>query len=230
MIDKLTDRLKKIKLPLIKRIWDSDILLAIVINFIFLSAILLFCDVKYEVSDDFIMSAIMSGAYGSAPNPHMIFSSILWGYLLLPFYYIFPVISWYLVFQLLLCFVSFTLVSYMVLKKLDRMMACMLITMLLTFFGDDVYILVQFTKTAMLAVMGGGIVFAWALFNEKSKTVKTISALVCLAGTLIRFSVVYIAGGFLLFILLVEFVKIILSKSDSVKKKRKLCLYYFLVY
>lgn len=194
-------------IPILQKIWKSDICLAILINVLFLSSILLFCDIKYEVSDDFVMAAIMSGAYGDAPNPHLIFINILWGYLMLPFYYLFPNISWYLIFQLGLILISLVVVSYMLLKKLNKPVAFLLIIILLTFFADDAYILIQFTKTAMLAVMGGGIVFAWSLFGERNWKLKILSAIICLAGTLIRFNIIYIAGGFLLFILIVEFGK-----------------------
>lgn len=201
------DKLNKItEKNCIKKVWKSEILLAVLLNLLFLASVLALCDVKYEVSDDFIMSAIMSGAYGGSLNPHLIFINILWGYLLLPFYSVFPQISWYLVFQLVLCFLSFTLVSYMVLKKLNRSMAIMIIVLLLTVFGSDAYILVQFTKTAMIAVMGGSIVFIWALFEEKSLRIEISAAILCVFGTWLRFNIIYLAGGFLLFILIVEIV------------------------
>ena len=72
----------------ISKIWKSEILSAITLNLLFLASILVFCDVKYEVSDDFVMSAILSGAYGGSLNPHLIFINVLWGYLLTPFYLI----------------------------------------------------------------------------------------------------------------------------------------------
>lgn len=201
------DKLNKItEKNCIKKVWKSEILLAVLLNLLFLASVLALCDVKYEVSDDFIMSVIMSGAYGGSLNPHLIFINILWGYLLLPFYSVLPQISWYLVFQLALCFLSFTLVSYMVLKKLNRSMAIMIIILLLTVFGSDAYLLVQFTKTAMIAVMSGSIVFIWALFEEKSLRIEISAAILCVFGTWLRFNIIYLAGGFLLFILIVEIV------------------------
>ena len=81
----------------INRIKKSNVWLAAGINLVFLLSILLFCDIKYETSDDFIMASIMSGAFGGEPNPHMIFINIIWGYILLPFYYLNSHISWYLI-------------------------------------------------------------------------------------------------------------------------------------
>lgn len=201
------------------RVLNSNIFLSIAANVIFLACILLFCDIKYEVSDDFVMASIISGAYGNGYNPHLIFINVLWGYLLLPFYHLFSGISWYLIAQLLLCFFSFVIISYMFLEKLPKKMAFLLVILLLTFFGDDVYILVQFTKTASLAIMGGGIVYLWALWTNRSWKIKIVSSVICLLGTLIRFNSVYIAGGFLLLPIIVEIIRcVIIDRKNSVKK------------
>lgn len=209
------DKTKKTSLKnCISKIWKSEILSAITLNLLFLASILVFCDVKYEVSDDFVMSAILSGAYGGSLNPHLIFINVLWGYLLTPFYLILPEISWYLIFQLLLCFLSFTILSYMLLKKLNRSMALMVITLLLTVFGSDAYILMQFTKTAMIAVMAGSLVFLWALFEQRSLRIEISAAILCVIGTWFRFNIIYLAGGFLLFILIVEIVRVWKNETD----------------
>ena len=47
------DKTKKTSLKnCISKIWKSEILSAITLNLLFLASILVFCDVKYEVSDD----------------------------------------------------------------------------------------------------------------------------------------------------------------------------------
>ena len=43
-----------------------------------LALILLFGSIKYEVSDDFIMEMVVSGAYTGVPDAHMMFSNIIW--------------------------------------------------------------------------------------------------------------------------------------------------------
>ena len=99
--------LRSVILKLKTVISNSKLLLALLINGFFLLLVLLFCDMKYEVSDDFIMSTIISGVYTGRPNPHMIFVNIVLGYMLEPFYKIFPGISWYFLFQIIIIFVSF---------------------------------------------------------------------------------------------------------------------------
>lgn len=199
------------------KILKSDIITAVSLNIIFLILALLFCDIKYEVSDDFVMASIMSGAYDNGPNPHMIFVNVLLGYIFLPFYKIFPQISWYLVFQLFLCFCSFAAVTYMLLKRLERPMALMLSIMFITFFGDDVYVLPQFTKTAALAVMSGAVVFLWAVFYKRKTSVQIIAAILCFFGSLVRFNTIYLAGGFILLILLFELGNILREKKQNWK-------------
>ena len=189
---------------ILKRKW-SNLGIAVGINILFFILAMAFCDVKYEVSDDFVMATIMSGAYGDSPNPQLIFVNTLLGYLLLPLYMVLSDISWYLIFQLLLCLISFILITYMLLERLDKHVALFFIVLLLTVFSDDVYILPQFTKTAALAVMAGGITFLWNVFYKKSVFLLITSFLVCLLGTWVRFSTIYIAGGFILFLLVHEY-------------------------
>lgn len=196
-----------------KKVYANNQLLSIIVNLIFLFLVLLFCDIKYEVSDDFVMASIMSGAYGDAPNPQMIFINMFAGYILLPLYKLFPNVSWYFIAQISLIFVSSCIVTFILLEKLERSRAVMLSIMFILFFSNDAYILVQFTKTAMYAIMAGGLLFIWALFYRQGKWKVLLGAVVCLAGTLIRFADIYLAGGFFLFILAYEFLKIFLDKG-----------------
>lgn len=48
--------------------------------------ILLFCNIKYEVSDDFIMEMVASGIYTGQPDSHIMFSNIFMGWILTLFY------------------------------------------------------------------------------------------------------------------------------------------------
>ena len=49
----------------IKKIYSHHVFMSFLINAIFLLLVVLFCDMKYEVSDDFIVDSILSGAYGN---------------------------------------------------------------------------------------------------------------------------------------------------------------------
>ena len=200
------ERLKKL---------DTNFNRALLINIFALGLVLLCCDLKYEVSDDFVMSTIVSGAYGKGRNPHLIFSNIFLGYILLPFYKIFPRISWYFVMHIAVVFISSTTVAFFLIERLERMKAIMLLVFLILFFSNDMYILVQFTKTAMFAVMAGSLLFLDALFYGKSKRRMITGGALCVVGTWIRYSVIYMAGGFLILILIYEGFRIIRGTTDK---------------
>lgn len=192
----------------IKKVYKNNLFIAIGINIIFLSCVLLFCDIKYEVSDDFVMASIMSGAYGGDFNPQLIFVNTVVGYILLPLYHLFPQVSWYLVFQLFLCFFAFVLVTYMLLERNGKPVGVLLSIFLITFFSDDVYVLPQFTKTAAFVFMAGAVVFLWGTFVEKSLVIQIISAILCVIGSMVRFSGIFLMGSFILLILFYEFLNL----------------------
>ena len=162
------------------------------------------------------MSTIMSGAYeGGSPNPHMIFVNVIIGYILVPFYQLFPQVNWYFVCQLILLLSSFTLVSYMFLEKNGKIAGVLLSVLMLAFFTNDAYILMQFTKTATVVVMCASLVFIWSLFGNRRKSLTLISGILCLFGTMIRFSTIYLAGIFLILILIAEFANMYFSEQNK---------------
>lgn len=184
---------KKIRLP--------NIVIAILLNAFFFVLAIVLCDPKYEVSDDFIIASVLSGAFGDNFNPMCMYINPILVYIFLPFYKMFPCISWYFVAQLVLSLVSFIGITYMLLENLHKRYAYLLAILFITFFSDDAYILVQFTKTAMIVGMSGAIIFLWSLFYKKSKCWIIIGGFLCLIGSMIRFSVIYIMGGFIIGIL-----------------------------
>lgn len=214
----LRSTIQKLKIVIL----NSKLLLALLINGFVLLLVLLFCDMKYEVSDDFIMSTIMSGVYTGHPNPHMIFINIVLGYILAPLYKIFPGISWYFLLQVLIIFVSSIVVTFALLEKAGKVKGVLLSVILLLFFANDMYILMQFTKTAMFAVLSGSWLFLDALFYEKNRWRALIGGALCVIGTMVRFYVIYLAGGFLIFIIGYEVVMMIRAQSDRRIARKKL--------
>lgn len=197
------------------KLYKRPVVFSFLINICFLILILFCCDLKYEVSDDFVMASILSGAYGDTQNPYIIFVNVLIGYLLLPFYKIVPQISWYFVFQIAVITVSSTTIVFFLLDRLNKHIALMLSVIFLLFFVSDALILVQFTKTATFAVISGSVLFLDALYNKKNKIRIISGGVLCLCGTLIRFSTIYIVGGFVVLILLYETARFIKKKSGK---------------
>ncbi len=168
-----------------------------------LFAVLFFCEVKYEVSDDFMMELIASGAFNGKPDAHLMFCSYLWGLLLNFFYRLWPGISWYLVLQIAVAFLSFCAVSYY-LAHTVRFSAGLFFTVLLAaFFARDLYLLPQFTKTAAAAIAGGGCLFVWGLFHRKPGG-SVLGGIVIALGCLLRHNALYAVGIYLLFYVIFE--------------------------
>lgn len=179
----------------------NKLCIAVLLNFIFLLLVLLFCDMKYEVSDDYMMDAVLSGALGGNYDAHLLFSNILYGYFLKGLYILLPKISWYFVCQILICFLSLCAVTYIILEKNDIIPGVLLSILFVSFFSDDLYILVQFTKTAAAAVCAGGALFLYGLWAENPrKKCMICGGMLTIIGSLIRFSCIYISLVFIFMI------------------------------
>lgn len=182
----------------------SDLGKSILLNLIFFICALLFCEQKYEVSDDFVMETVLSGAYGTQENPHMLFVNIILGYILLPFYRLFPGISWYFITLLLAGFIAFVVIVYLIFKQSSSTTAFLLSVILLVFFSNDIYILVQFTKTAALCLFGGALLILYTLFYTKDKIQLIVGILLGLLGSWIRFQTLYEVLPFILILFVFE--------------------------
>lgn len=173
----------------------NNLAISTMINAIFLALIILFCDMKYEVSDDFIVDTILSGAYGNGYDEHLLFSNILYGYFLKFLYQLIPVVSWYFVGQIVICFCALTAVTYVILEKNNLYMGLLVSLVFVSFFSDDLYILVQFTKTATAAACAGGTLLLYGFWEQERKREITmvLGAALAILGSMIRYSGIYIA-------------------------------------
>lgn len=199
----------------IKKIRDSSFFRAFAVNILFFSFAVLLCEQKYEVSDDFVMETILSGAYGGGVNPRILFSNTIYGYILAPLYRIWPDISWYFILQLVSGLISFTAISYILFRELDMLRACFFTVFMLAFFSNDIYILTNFTKTAGICIMAGSVLVLYALFQSHKKGQLAAGMLLCVLGSLQRFQSLYLAGPFIAAVLLVEFARFFITQRKE---------------
>ena len=200
--------LKKLKL--------TPFRLSVLINIIFLTFILLVFDIKYEVSDDYIVDSVLSGAYtpkGSGYyDVHLLFSNILLGYPLKLLYVALPTVSWYFIFLMTVSFLSLSTVTYLIISFLNTdnnglrsqrqryTGAISISTIFLIYYALDLYVIPQFTKIAAAASISGGSLFLYLIWTKrkKKKLLLSFSVVLTILGTFIRFSVLAIALPFLL--------------------------------
>lgn len=72
------------------------ILVALTINIFYLTVCLALGNHSYfGTVDDYFMARILEGAFGDSYNVHMTFVNVMYGYVLMPLYFLFPKIGWY---------------------------------------------------------------------------------------------------------------------------------------
>ena len=76
------------------------ILYSLGINLFFLALCLIFGDLKFGAIDDYFMAARASGALGSNYEPLLVFVNAIYGFLLIPFYKLFPALGWYYILEM----------------------------------------------------------------------------------------------------------------------------------
>lgn len=201
------------------------LLLAFLLNLAaFLFRIIVF-DIKYEVSDDYITDAVLSGAYGTGYDPQLLFGNIILGHFLVFIYKLIPAISFYFVLLILLGFISCTVVLYLLFKKkINTITICMAIVFL-AFATDDLYVLVQFTKVSMAAGIAGGLLILHGLWEAKQHKVLFVvfGTLLLLVGSMVRFDTYLIYCAFLviafLYNVILRFSKIDENEKTKVSEK-----------
>lgn len=184
----------------------------------FLIRILLF-EIKYEVSDDYMTDAVLSGAYGTGYDPQLLFGNMILGYFLVFLYKLIPTISFYFVMLIVLSFISCTIVIYLLFKRKVNTITVCIAAVYLAFITDDLYVLVQFTKVAAAAGIAGGLLILHGLWEAKKNKVLYIvlGSLVTIMGSMIRFSTVLIFCAFLVIAFLYH---AITRFTDMDKKER----------
>lgn len=140
-----------------------NLAIALCINLFFLALCLIFGDLKFGAIDDYFMAAVLTGAHGTDYNPHLLFVNALYGYALIPLYKLFPTVGWYYIGEMFSVFLSFTTISYIIIKKMGKQWGTLIATLFVAMFASDFYLVVQFTQCASLLSATGMLVFANAI-------------------------------------------------------------------
>ncbi|MBO4910964.1 MAG: hypothetical protein J5476_16970 [Lachnospiraceae bacterium] len=183
----------------------------------------IFFRLTYEVSDDYMTDAVLSGALGNGYDPYLLFGNTILGYILIFFYKLIPNISFYFVMLISLGFLSSMTVLYLLFKKKINALTVCLAILFLSFYSDDLYILVQFTKVAAAAGFAGGLLALHGLFVEEKHKVRFVvmGTVLAVFGSFVRFETIYLYGVFLLISFLyyaVSYVRNNKKKENSVSR------------
>ena len=165
--------------------------LALFLNLFFLLQYFAFGQIRQGSLDDYFMSGVLTGAYGSAYDVHMFFVNSAYGYFLKPFYWLFPKVGWYYIFELLGTFSAFTIITYVIIRKIGIRWGFAIAALVLASLTSDFYFQLSFTQCATLYTAAGILLILWGN-TEKTRLFLATGGIFVIAGSIMRWE------GFLL--------------------------------
>lgn len=177
----------------------SPLFLSFFINLCFFLVSIIFFHPVYEVSDDYMIDAALSGAFGGGYDPYLLWGNSILGYILVLLYTLIPKISFYFVLLVALGFFSSTTVMYLLFRKKINALTICLSLIYLCLYSDDLYVLVQFSKAAAAAGIAGGLLILYGLWVEEKHKVRyvVLGTALALTGSMVRITIIYLYGAFL---------------------------------
>lgn len=170
--------------------------------------------IKYEVSDDFMMQMMVSGAYGSTAND-MMFTSPILAIILSFLYQILPFVNWYFYFQAGMIVISLSIIHYIFIKEKHHPLLQSIVFACILLIAKDFYQLMQFTKTATIILCAASLLAIYAMKNDKKQLISAIILLI--VGMMLRLKCIYIVGPALAGYVLIDFI----THKDEFKAKLK---------
>jgi len=185
----------------------SAIANVLLINIFFLILCFTFGKPVFGAMDDYFMARVLEGVYGSDYNVHMTFVNALYGYALLPLYYLFPKIGWYYIGEITAVFVSFCVISFVIIKNSGVAWGRLLAILFVAAFASDYYLSVQFTQCASILSASGMLLVAY-LASDKPQNKKLLyvllAVLLLMWGSVMRWDAFLMGMPFFAFIILVS--------------------------
>ena len=172
-------------------------LYSVAINIAVLVFILAVTDIVYETNDDFAISQMIYDGY-----PYVRFVNYFMSQVIIFIQGFFPGVNMFMLVQMVLGFISFTVLVKIFLDRKDNSIELILAVMLVAYFSLDHYSSIQFTKTAAILMTAGLI---WAVDNythERSVSVYIAAFIMYYSGVAFRergmFPAIGYAGAYIL--------------------------------
>lgn len=184
----------------------SPIFLSSILNAFFLLLYLAFCQIRFGSLDDYFMSAVLTGAYGGNYDIHLYFVNAAYGYFLKPFYWLFPKVGWYFIFELAGTFAAFTSFSYFTIRKLGLTWGCVVSALFLATLTPVYYFTVGFTQCATIYTAAGILHFVYGTKERKNKFL-VLGGIFLVAGSIMRYEGFLLGVPYLLLLLGMQVIK-----------------------
>lgn len=198
----------------------KNILLQVVlVNFLYLVILLLLFEPTAK-SDDYDIANLLYGGVDGQYSQFLLYSNVLWGYLLKGLMLLLPNISWYYVLQYILMYCAFCTIYYVFYKKNTKDIAQLLFLIFMIFAGYEFYIRITFSKTSGLLIAAGYVFLLFLIDSGKARVLQWFwGCLLIFIGILIRNEM--LKGITLIFFsaFIIFCYKKIIKKDDKFKKQ-----------
>ena len=147
-----------------KLISEKSYIYSLIGNSMIMAFYFIFFTCHFETCDDFIMKMIAAGSFTGTPDFHLIYISTFLGSIMSFLYSLFPHIAWYEIVQTAIMLLSFSAISYVLIKKHRKFEP--LVWLLMFVLSYSFYVLFQFTKTTAVPTVAGYLLIAYTLDNN----------------------------------------------------------------
>ena len=187
---------------------------SIFVNIFFLTICLVFGIHRFGAADDYFMARILEGVYGNEYNIHLVFVNVLYGYVLLPLYHLFPKIGWYYIGELFLVFLALNTITYVVIRRIGLRWGLIVSMLLVAAFATDYYLVVQFTYCGIILTASGMLAVGESLRDVKRRLRLTVWGVVLmLLGAVLRWPSFWMGTPLFVVVLLLEYKSVWANKK-----------------
>lgn len=155
---------------------------AVSINAVYLVCMLIFFE-PFLSMDDIGISNYLYGAYQGEYDYHTLYSSFLYGRIILFFLRFFPGLPWYTILAYVWIFIGLTLLTYTIFCWNDSLAGKLLVNIILLFFSYEGYICIQFTKVSAIIGTAGMFVF---MQKKQNRLFRIVGVCLVFLSVLIR--------------------------------------------
>lgn len=170
----------------------------------------------YETNDDPGMESLLYGINANSGTSYLVFINRILGIVLYGLVSVFPGINWYFIMHYSTCLVSLFVLTYIFISKYDK--ASLPVAIIVMAVTIETLFFVQFTKTAAIASISGGIGLIYSLKHKKSFLLTLTSMILLLLASMIRLNALLSICPFLLIVWGFELLDVRKNSNISLKK------------
>lgn len=176
------------------------------VNLFFLTICLVFGIHRFGAADDYFMARILEGVYGNEYNIHLVFVNVVYGYILLPLYHLFPKIGWYYIGELFLVFLALNTITYVAIRRIGLHWGLIVSMLLVAAFATDYYLVIQFTYCGIILTAAGMLAVGESLRDVKRRLRLMVWGVVLmLLGAVLRWHSFWMGLPLFAIVLLLEY-------------------------